>query len=59
MEIRVKARTFLVAVLATLAVSGCGKKADLFLPEENAAVSSSQQTQTDKQQKKKQPITEN
>lgn len=59
MVIRVKTRTFIVAVLAAVAISSCGKKADLFLPEENAAVSSSQQTQTDKQQKKKQPITEN
>lgn len=59
MVIRVKTWIFIVVVLVGLATSGCGKKADLFLPEENAAVSSSQQPQTDKQQKKKQPATEN
>lgn len=63
-------KTMVLAALVMVAtliivVTGCGRKADLFLPEQNvkAGASTQQQTQTeketDKEETKKKPESEN
>lgn len=56
-----KIKVLTLSILLGILIVACGKKDDLFLPEENTQVNTTQQqpSQQSKEEKKKKPVTDN
>ena len=54
-----KIKVLTLSILFAILIVACGKKDDLFLPEENTRVNTTQQQPSEQNKEEKKPVTDN